>query len=111
VLVHPLADRLLWLLANYLPVSPNAVTLVAFVLVCIAAPFYARGNLSGFRIGAALFYAAFALDAIDGSLARMLKKTWALGAFLDVTLDFVQVVAEARRPCRARARRVRPPRS
>lgn len=89
-LVRPVADRLLWVCANYAPVSPNAITVAAFLLVLAAVPFYVRGDLTGFRLGAALFYVAFVLDTIDGSLARILKKTSAFGAWLDVTSDFVR---------------------
>lgn len=86
---HPLADLLLWVMANYAPrIHPNVVTLFAAALGAGAAACFALGTPAGMMVGALLFHAAFCLDAIDGPFARLLGKTSPLGAWLDALLDF-----------------------
>jgi phosphatidylglycerophosphate synthase len=87
---HPVADAILWLLANFTTLHPNVVTLIANVLGGGAALAFLRGDRTGFAVGAILFYFAFALDAIDGALARLTGKTSALGAWLDTIADFLR---------------------
>ncbi len=89
--VHPLADRLLWALANYAPgVHPNAMTLVAAILGVGAAACFTRGDSAGFAFGAVLYFGSFSLDAIDGAHARLTDQRSHLGAWLDTMLDFVR---------------------
>lgn len=88
---HPFADRVLWLLANFAPrVRPNHLTLAAAVLGVGAGFGFVRGDRVGLAAGATLFYVAFALDAIDGALARLSSRTSASGAWMDTLLDFVR---------------------
>lgn len=95
--VHPIADRLLWLLVNFLPVHPNILTLLAFALGLAAASFYVAGTATSMMVGTALFYVSFALDTIDGAAARLLDKRSVLGAWLDTMTDFLRslIVAPA----------------
>jgi phosphatidylglycerophosphate synthase len=88
--VHPLADRLLWVLANFVPIHPNVLTLFAFGLGLVAAGYHLTGTASGLAVAAVLFYVAFSIDAIDGALARLSGKTSATGAWLDTVTDFVR---------------------
>lgn len=87
---HPVADRILWLLANHTGLHPNTVTALANVLGVAAAVCFTRGDRFGYLLGAACFYFAFALDAIDGALARLTGKTSKLGAWLDTVTDFLR---------------------
>lgn len=68
-----------------LGVSPDAVTLVGTLGVCVGAlAFYPRGELWW----GTLFITAFVFtDLIDGTMARMSRRTSSWGAFLDSTLD------------------------
>ena len=93
--VHPFADRVLWVLVNFLPIHPNVLTVVHGLIGFAAALCFARGDRAGLAAGGALFYISFALDAIDGALARMIGKTSALGAWLDTITDFARSVAVA----------------
>ena len=91
--VHPFSGRVLWVLANYAPVHPNLLTLVSGLLGAGAAFFFLQGDAAGWYAGAVFYYLSFALDTIDGSLARLTGKTSALGAYLDVVVDFVRSAA------------------
>ena len=65
-------------------VSPNVLTLVGFLLMVGVAFVLAQGY---FVLGGVLITAFALFDAIDGTLARMTKRTSRFGAFLDSTLD------------------------
>ena len=65
-------------------ISPNAITIVGFLLMSIVAFVLAQGYL----FWGGVLITVFALfDALDGTLARMTKQTSRFGAFLDSTLD------------------------
>ena len=64
--------------------TPNAVTLLGFLVTCAAAVLVAMGHL---RIGALVFLAGSALDLFDGALARLSNKTTPFGAMLDSLMD------------------------
>ncbi len=68
----------------HVPLSANAWTLLAFFAgLCGFGSLYYQ-NLG---LGMAFFTLSFALDAIDGAVARAKKQASAKGAFLDGTLD------------------------
>ena len=65
-------------------ISPNAITIIGFLLMTIVAFVLAQGYL----FWGGVLITVFALfDALDGTLARMTKQTSRFGAFLDSTLD------------------------
>lgn len=65
-------------------ISPNAITIIGFLLMSIVAFVLANGYL----FWGGVLITVFALfDALDGTLARMTKQTSRFGAFLDSTLD------------------------
>jgi CDP-diacylglycerol--glycerol-3-phosphate 3-phosphatidyltransferase len=74
-LVRPLARR---------GVSPNAVTLVGFLLNVLTACVLASGHLS---IGGVMLLLAGTFDMLDGALARITSRQSTFGAFLDSLLD------------------------
>ena len=67
-----------------LGLTPNAVTLLGFLVACAAAVLVALGHL---RIGALVFLAGGALDLFDGALARLTNKSTPFGAMLDSLMD------------------------
>jgi CDP-diacylglycerol--glycerol-3-phosphate 3-phosphatidyltransferase len=71
-------------LAVAMRLTPNAITVIGFVIVVAAAALVGSGNLLG---GAAVLTAGSLLDAVDGALARATGVTSAFGSFLDSTLD------------------------
>jgi phosphatidylinositol phosphate synthase len=64
--------------------TPNALTVVGFVGVCVAAGLAATGQWVPAGV-VSLLFAAF--DMLDGALARATGRVSRFGAFLDSTLD------------------------
>jgi CDP-diacylglycerol--glycerol-3-phosphate 3-phosphatidyltransferase len=67
-----------------LGLTPNALTLLGFLMMCGIGAILATGN---FALGGALIIAAGIFDALDGTLARLTNRVTAFGAFLDSTTD------------------------
>jgi CDP-diacylglycerol--glycerol-3-phosphate 3-phosphatidyltransferase len=77
------ADTLARLLSRT-PLTPNAITVLAFVLnVGVAAVLAAGYHLAG----GILVLLVGALDMLDGALARLTGRVTRFGSFLDSTLD------------------------
>jgi phosphatidylinositol phosphate synthase len=70
-----------------LKVSPDVVTLIGTIGVCVGAlAFFPRGHL----LGGVIFITCFVFsDLIDGAMARKTGRSSPFGAFLDSTLDRV----------------------
>lgn len=79
VIIDPIAR-----ITSQTGISPNGVTFIGFLLTTVVASLLAGGYLQ--LAGALLVVAAF-FDAVDGSLARQLKRVTSFGAFLDSTVD------------------------
>lgn len=67
-----------------LGLTPNTLTVIGFLLVCVIALAIAAGYEA---LGAILLLFAAAFDATDGALARLTNRVSRFGAFLDSTLD------------------------
>ena len=67
-----------------LGLSPNAVTVLGFLLTVAVSGVLATGRLV---LAGILLIVTLAFDAVDGTLARLLGQTSRFGAFLDSTLD------------------------
>jgi len=67
-----------------LGITPNALTLLGFLLNLLNAWLLARGYLA---LGGVLILVFSALDAFDGTLARISNQATRFGAFLDSVLD------------------------
>ncbi len=67
--------------------TPNWVTAASFAIGGIAAASFALGNRAGLIAGAVLLQIAFAVDCVDGQLARYTRTFSRLGAWLDSVLD------------------------
>jgi len=65
-------------------ISPNALTVIGFLLTLVVAFVLATGNL--FLGGLLLIFAAL-FDTLDGALARHSDQVTVFGAFLDSTMD------------------------
>ncbi|MCL2706973.1 MAG: CDP-alcohol phosphatidyltransferase family protein [Dehalococcoidia bacterium] len=66
------------------PLTPNAITYIGFILICVAAALVANRQFLWGGIGVLV---ASAMDAFDGALARHIGKASRFGAVLDSTLD------------------------
>jgi len=89
--IDPIALRLTYVIANFTPLSPNAVTFFTLPLIFVSAYFFFLGDFLSLIIGAFLYEFNFALDCVDGKLARLQKKTSSFGAFFDIYLDNINV--------------------
>jgi phosphatidylglycerophosphate synthase len=72
-----------------LPVSANAITLLALVMGLAAAAFYFSSSEMALVWAALFLYGKLFLDNVDGNLARLRVEESRLGRFLDSFSDFV----------------------
>jgi len=96
-LVDPLAGRLLWLVSAWRWVTPNVLTIGAFILgLGSAAAFWQAGSAASawpwLAGGALLFHLSFTLDCMDGKLARLRGGGSLFGGWLDYILDRLRVL-------------------
>ena len=81
-LLAPLGQIAIWL--ERTGISPNALTLIGFLLTVVVAMVLATGQLLW---GGLLLILAALFDTLDGALARHAGKTTVFGAFLDSVAD------------------------
>jgi phosphatidylglycerophosphate synthase len=92
LLVDPLASRLVLWAARFRWITPNRLTMVAFVLGAGAAACFA-GQTHGWLIaGAALFHLSFVVDCMDGKVARLVGSGSIFGGWLDYVFDRLRVL-------------------
>jgi hypothetical protein len=65
-LVDPLASRLVWLVAPVRWITPNLLTMGAFLLGFVAAYCFLQGDYPWLVAGAVVFHISFVLDCMDG---------------------------------------------
>lgn len=80
------ASGMLGKLLGWVPFDPNTITLTS-VFVAVMAVFSFSSTLTGKLSALMLFLIAFALDAIDGAVARAKNKVSDEGAFIDGIAD------------------------
>ncbi|HEX4813334.1 MAG TPA: CDP-alcohol phosphatidyltransferase family protein [Nonomuraea sp.] len=76
--------------AARLKITPNTVTGVSLGLAVLAAVWFSSGTQGGRLLGALLLYLSFALDCLDGQLARYTRAFSPLGAWADGMSDRVK---------------------
>lgn len=91
LLVDPIASRLIVPIANYTRLTPNQISILAFLLGLGAAYSFYIGSYTALVIGALLYHFSFILDCIDGKIARLKGTGTIFGMWLDYTLDRVRV--------------------
>src|SRR5688572_12073522 len=92
LLVDPLASRLVQFTAGYRWVTPNRLSLAAFVLGLAAAYSFLQADRWWLVAGGLLFHLAFVVDCMDGKIARLNGTGSVFGVWLDFMLDQVRVV-------------------
>jgi phosphatidylglycerophosphate synthase len=80
------ASGMLGKLLGWVPFDPNTITLTS-VFVAVMAVFSFSSTLTGKLSALMLFLIAFALDAVDGAVARAKNKASNQGAFIDGIAD------------------------
>jgi phosphatidylglycerophosphate synthase len=91
-LVDPLASRLVRLVAPWRAVTPNRLTVGAFLLGIAAAACFWQQSWGWLAAGAALFHLSFVLDCMDGKIARLNGTGSVFGAWLDYVFDRLRVL-------------------
>src|SRR3989344_7685634 len=86
---NPFAAPVLWIIANFTSLTPNAITTISLILGLITGVFFLTGH---FIIGAIIFQVAYFFDALDGKLARLLGKSSLAGEMYDNITDRVKIV-------------------
>ncbi|MEU4216553.1 CDP-alcohol phosphatidyltransferase family protein [Actinoplanes sp. NPDC026623] len=91
-LVDPLASRLVWLVAPVRWITPNVLTMGAFLLGLVTAYCFAQGEYPWLAAGAIVFHLSFVLDCMDGKIARLKGTGSVFGAWLDYVFDRLRVL-------------------
>lgn len=89
--IDPVAIRLTYLAANFTNISPNTITFITFPIIFVSAYFFYLGEPIYLIIGAIIYEFNFALDCVDGKLARLKGQTSTFGAFSDLFFDNINV--------------------
>ncbi len=84
------------ILVNYFVVdikwlTPNRITLFAFITAIISALFIVAGGTGNFIVAAILIHVSHVLDCMDGQMARYRNSTSQSGAYYDKLTDQIQV--------------------
>ncbi|WP_433329211.1 CDP-alcohol phosphatidyltransferase family protein [Spirillospora sp. CA-294931] len=90
LLVDPVAVPLTRVLANRTAITPDQITVAAFLLGIGAAGCFAQGSALWLVAGAVLYHVAFVLDCCDGKIARLKGNGSPFGGWLDFMLDRVR---------------------
>ena len=85
--IRPIATRLTWLVVNYTKLTPNQITLLAFLMSVMAAICFVKATHELLILGAIFFELHYTLDYVDGKVARLLGRTSVTGKCLDEVLD------------------------
>jgi phosphatidylglycerophosphate synthase len=91
-LVDPLASRLVWLVAPYRWITPNRLTVSAFLFGVAAAACFWQQSYGWLALGALLFHLSFVIDCMDGKIARLNGTGSVFGAWLDYVFDRLRVL-------------------
>ncbi|WP_067501444.1 CDP-alcohol phosphatidyltransferase family protein [Actinoplanes sp. TFC3] len=91
-LVDPLASRLVRLVAPASWITPNGLTMGAFLLGIASAACFAQGDYVWLAVGALIFHLSFVLDCMDGKIARLKGTGSVFGAWLDYVFDRLRVL-------------------
>ncbi|MFC4077474.1 CDP-alcohol phosphatidyltransferase family protein [Salinithrix halophila] len=92
VLVDPVASRLVVPVANHTRITPNQISVLAFLVGIFSAYFFYLGDPTSLVTGAVLYHISFILDCMDGKVARLKGNGSVFGMWLDYMLDRVRVV-------------------
>lgn len=86
-IADPIAGRLTLFLANYTSITPNIVTVLAFILSLAAAFLFYQADPISLALGSLLFEIGFIFDCVDGKLARLKGLESKQGEIVDFLFD------------------------
>jgi phosphatidylglycerophosphate synthase len=92
LLVDPVAAPVVAFIANYTPITPNALTFTALLLGLASAGAFWLHTWPWLVAGAVLYHLSFTLDCMDGKVARLKGNGSAIGGLLDYIFDRIRVL-------------------
>lgn len=92
LLVDPAVGPLVRVAAARAWITPNRLTMIAFLLGLVAAVSFLQATPGWLVTGALLYHAGFMIDCMDGKVARLQGSGSVFGGWLDFFLDRVRVV-------------------
>jgi phosphatidylglycerophosphate synthase len=82
---------LILVVANYTNITPNQISITAFLLGLLAAHQFYAGTVVSLICGAILYHFSFVLDCMDGKISRLKGTSSIFGSWLDYILDRTRV--------------------
>jgi phosphatidylglycerophosphate synthase len=95
LLVDPVVAPMVAVVANRTSITPNAITYLSLLLGLASAAAFLLHTWAWLGVGAALYYLSFALDCMDGKVARLKGNGSPIGGLLDYIFDRLRVVVVA----------------
>lgn len=92
LLVDPIVGPLVRLTARYRWITPNRLTITAFLLGLGAATAYLTSSPMWLVVGVLGYHLGFMIDCMDGKIARLNHSGSIFGGWLDFVLDRVRVL-------------------
>jgi phosphatidylglycerophosphate synthase len=92
LLVDPVVAPVVAFIANRTSITPNAITYGSLLLGMASAGAFLLHTWTWLIVGAALYHLSFALDCMDGKVARLKGNGSAIGGLLDYIFDRIRVV-------------------
>lgn len=90
LLVDPVATPIVRRVARFGWITPNRLTLAAFLLGAAAAVAFWQATWPWLAVGALLFHLSFVFDCMDGKVARLRGNGSVFGAWLDFICDRIK---------------------
>lgn len=91
LLVDPVAGRLVQIAVGRAWLTPTRLTVASFIIGMTAAVAFGYATPGWLVVGAVLYYLSFAVDCVDGKIARLRGQRSVVGSWLDFLLDRVRV--------------------
>ncbi|MGE0201230.1 MAG: CDP-alcohol phosphatidyltransferase family protein [Candidatus Melainabacteria bacterium] len=91
--LHPVATRVLWVIANYTSLRPEVVCVMGLLIGFVAVPFFMLGTRDALLVGALIAFVSNLFDAMDGKLARLKNQVTPFGGYLDSLSDVLKHTA------------------
>lgn len=88
-LVRPLSFPLSFFLIRYTNITPNQISIIAFITAVVGSLFFFQGGYTNQAIGAILSMIYIILDCVDGNIARVKKCKSLMGRWLDGMGGFI----------------------
>lgn len=89
VFATPIANLILYGIADWSFITPNRLTISSFVLTVLTAILILFGSSQNLFIAGIILQIAYIIDCMDGQLARYRQTASKIGSFLDKLSDYI----------------------